>query len=974
MAPIRVLTLGTSRIEGSPGVENSPFVRRRALAALILAANSGPGGISRERVTALLWPDHEPDKGRNNLRQALFTLRRLFGTEVFIGDAHSLRIDPVKVTTDVVELDQASAQRDHVRVAALYGGTFLDGFFIAGLDDFDRWLESERSRLKETARASLQALTRAASMRGDHLAMVPYARRLVTLDPLSSRSALELLTALTASGDRPAALEYAQSYEVMVREQLDLAPDNAVLDFVKRLRADPNWQGQVLRRPSGSILVVPESAEPATTESPSVIARVGRATQEVTAAVTRISAGIREPVTRLTGRLSLRLLAGAGLATIVVAAGWRVSGGMEPERPGFEGVAVRTFTAVGDSIPGVPHAVASLLSSALDGAGGFRAWPETGSGAGYRGSTSGYGGEPTSATATITGSVVVSGERIRIVAELSPGRRSTMVPVRVQSEGARSDLFRVIDAIALQIIGQQFNDSHDGLSRSAAGMTQSLPALRQFAVGKMHLGQDRFAGAAAAFDSAIRLDREFALAYFHLSLAADAMGRDSIVRWAGDQASARSGRLGERERRYLIGNMARQNGHLDLAEEVFRDLATDFPDDPDALFQLGEVLAHGNPLRGRSAREARDAFARVLELSPRDADAAAYLARIELLNGRVAEANAIAARAARWATRHPGAMRSFRSFVLSDRASHKRITAELAHEADWLSAREVLQLVLTRNPDEVEQFASRVRRNARSDHARAFAGRLTAQAALARGQWQRALAQWDSSRAYDPAAALEQMALFAAQPFVPASPDEINRIHAMVQAWRPAAPDTGHHSRAHDGMHAAIRLHRLALLELRRGDAKAARQWSDSLLLMSASEAVRGFTRTLSKSVLAHMAAGEKRWPDALRLLDESRWPAFATSSIAEAADRYLRAKVLRALGREEEALGWLDALAERHIYEMPFLGPADVVAAEILEARGERDRSLERYQRVLELWREAGPTWKPEVRRLEQRRASMAR
>ena len=50
-------------------------------------------------------------------------------------------------------------------------------------------------------------------------------------------------------------------------------------------------------------------------------------------------------------------------------------------------------------------------------------------------------------------------------------------------------------------------------------------------------------------------------------------------------------------------------------------LTIDYPSDADAWFGLGEALFHLNPLRGRSAIEARDAFLRVFELDPRHVEA-----------------------------------------------------------------------------------------------------------------------------------------------------------------------------------------------------------------------------------------------------------------------------------------------------------------------------------------------------------------
>jgi DNA-binding SARP family transcriptional activator len=73
-------------------------------------------------------------------------------------------------------------------------------------------------------------------------------RRVVEHDPLSSRTALRLMKALIADGDRIGALKYAKLHESLLRAELGVDPDTGERDFVEQLRQSAAQQGGPLLR------------------------------------------------------------------------------------------------------------------------------------------------------------------------------------------------------------------------------------------------------------------------------------------------------------------------------------------------------------------------------------------------------------------------------------------------------------------------------------------------------------------------------------------------------------------------------------------------------------------------------------------------------------------------------------------------------------------------------------------------------
>lgn len=211
--------------------------QRRALALLALLAAAGERGVSRDTLLGHLWPESDDEHARTSLKQLVRSLRsRLDAPEVLLGSAE-LRLNPELVTADVAEFRVALTRGEHEAAAALYAGPFLDGFFLKGAGPFERWVATERAALAQDYAHVLQALAEKATANGDGGAAVESWRRLAAADPLSARAVVGLMRALNVAGERAAALQQARLYEQLVREELDAAPDPAVLALVERLRS-----------------------------------------------------------------------------------------------------------------------------------------------------------------------------------------------------------------------------------------------------------------------------------------------------------------------------------------------------------------------------------------------------------------------------------------------------------------------------------------------------------------------------------------------------------------------------------------------------------------------------------------------------------------------------------------------------------------------------------------------------------------
>jgi serine/threonine protein kinase len=235
---LRLITFGGLAVREEPyGVDRS--VPRRGLAVLALLAAAPESGVSRETIAAYLWPESDEERGRNALRQTLHALRRDLDAPDLLAGGAALRLNPAVITSDLREFEAARAAGDLALAIGSYAGPFLDGYHLPGAAEFDQWAARKRAEYAARAGAVLETLAREDARAGRPQASAEWWRQRSALDPLDTRIARELITALAAAGNVGAAARAARTHEALIREELGTAPDAEFLALAARLWAGP---------------------------------------------------------------------------------------------------------------------------------------------------------------------------------------------------------------------------------------------------------------------------------------------------------------------------------------------------------------------------------------------------------------------------------------------------------------------------------------------------------------------------------------------------------------------------------------------------------------------------------------------------------------------------------------------------------------------------------------------------------------
>ncbi len=237
--PFSLKLLGGVTLIGERGPLTGPAVQRHRLALLALLAGAAPRAVSRDKLMALLWPERQTEPARHLLNQAVHALRQALGSGAIVSAGEDLRLDPAVLSCDVTAFEEALAAGATEHAVGLYGGPFLDGFFLDDAREFERWVDRERDRLSGAYAKALEGLAEAAGRAEDRAAAVEWWKARANQDPLDSRIALRLMRALEESGNRAGALQHALAHQQRLREELEIEPPPEVRALVERLRREP---------------------------------------------------------------------------------------------------------------------------------------------------------------------------------------------------------------------------------------------------------------------------------------------------------------------------------------------------------------------------------------------------------------------------------------------------------------------------------------------------------------------------------------------------------------------------------------------------------------------------------------------------------------------------------------------------------------------------------------------------------------
>lgn len=223
MAGIQIQLFGGFLV-WADGARVKPFATQKTRALLAYLALQPDQLHARPALAALLWPDADPLKAAQSLRQTLTFLRQglaAYQADSALGvDRQAVRFLPntfcrvdAQQLADALRLDTTPSL---AQAMTLYQGHLLPGFYLKDAPEFETWLMAERERWQTAVLQALDRLSAHHQIRGENDAARRYLQRALDLDPWHEQAHRDLMRLLALSGDSAGALaQYEKCREVL---------------------------------------------------------------------------------------------------------------------------------------------------------------------------------------------------------------------------------------------------------------------------------------------------------------------------------------------------------------------------------------------------------------------------------------------------------------------------------------------------------------------------------------------------------------------------------------------------------------------------------------------------------------------------------------------------------------------------------------------------------------------------------------
>ena len=236
----------------------------------------------------------------------------------------------------------------------------------------------------------------------------------------------------------------------------------------------------------------------------------------------------------------------------------------------------------------------------------------------------------TNADKLVWGQYLKAGDQIRIDATLQDLKQNRSIPLKAEAPNEK-EVLKAVGQLA-KSLQQNLALSPDVVKELQATAftpaSKSTDALRHYNEGLELFRQGSNREALNKFQSSIKDDPEFALAYSKLAQTHASLGYDDEAQRNSQKAVSLSAYLPPQEKYRIAAHHARIINDNQKAIDAYETLARIAPDDPDVQFQLAELYQATGAFG-----QARDRYAKLLARDPKFVEALVGMGRVEINSG-----------------------------------------------------------------------------------------------------------------------------------------------------------------------------------------------------------------------------------------------------------------------------------------------------------------------------------------------------
>ncbi len=229
MNSIKVKLLGTPEVLYNEQVIVFPFRKVEALFYYLAIKKNA----SRDELVDLLWSEQEDSLAKKNLRNAVYTLKKIFDEDVVVSPQRA----NIMLNADIAwNIDLESFIKcGNSSCVELYTDEFLQGFLVKDAERFEQWMFQKREQYQYMYINKLNKLLKDCWDQKDLKSAEIYCKQLIGVDHLDEDSYRRLMEIYSKEGQHNKGIEVYNKLKSILSKELSISPDSRTIKVFEDL-------------------------------------------------------------------------------------------------------------------------------------------------------------------------------------------------------------------------------------------------------------------------------------------------------------------------------------------------------------------------------------------------------------------------------------------------------------------------------------------------------------------------------------------------------------------------------------------------------------------------------------------------------------------------------------------------------------------------------------------------------------------
>ena len=228
MIEIYVDLIGYPKVRADDKIVKFPFKKAEGIFYMLLL----DGQMERVKLCSYFWPEANEDIGKKNLRNAIYSIRKVFGADIFESSTRAL----IQIDRSIVHIN------DYERVMSEDVGfleillendmiDIFDDFYIPDLLEFDQWISYKKNYFKEKLNDYFSSMLNNQTI--SNSIKINICRKLIQSDEFDEKSYIKLIKLYKMEKEYQKSVDVYNKLENILKSELSITPSVEAVNLIE---------------------------------------------------------------------------------------------------------------------------------------------------------------------------------------------------------------------------------------------------------------------------------------------------------------------------------------------------------------------------------------------------------------------------------------------------------------------------------------------------------------------------------------------------------------------------------------------------------------------------------------------------------------------------------------------------------------------------------------------------------------------